>query len=435
MFSGRTAVSVNSRLMSVSGTLTVSDPDGRERVVAQTDTLGDYGSFSIDTAGAWTYTLGAAARSLPLGVSETDTFTVTADDDDAGDDGPATVELAITITGTIAPAVFGGDDSATIGEDAGAPRSGTLTVSNPGGGETFVAQTDAPGDYGRFSINARGAWTYALTAGAQTLAANQIEVDRFAVITAGVNPASTEVAITVNGADDDPAPRLTAPPVNTYPSGFVLPVAGESGDPDAFDRIRYRWSVASPASGERGRFANANAAATTWTAPNVTGDQAFVLRLSVSDDDGAHEFSVTRTVTIQRPGSHQIVGDKAHSINEGDFGVQGTLGYAPLVGFQSGFGFGGQDIAREYGTLIIIPHFAGPGFSNPNLRWRYELDNNNPAVNALAAGETLTDILPVSATSPGGDLNDAIVITIRGVNDPPSARHPRTAGEYRGAHQ
>ena len=42
--------------ISTSGTLTNSDVDSPETFVAQAGTAGAYGTFSIDAAGAWTYT-------------------------------------------------------------------------------------------------------------------------------------------------------------------------------------------------------------------------------------------------------------------------------------------------------------------------------------------------------------------------------------------
>src|SRR5258706_14434414 len=42
--------------ISTSGTLTISDVDSAATFVAQAGTLGSYGTFAIDTAGAWAYT-------------------------------------------------------------------------------------------------------------------------------------------------------------------------------------------------------------------------------------------------------------------------------------------------------------------------------------------------------------------------------------------
>ena len=58
-FSGDSSGSVNEDdTQAVTGTLSVTDPDTNEASIqAQTDAAQTYGSFSIDTAGAWSYTL------------------------------------------------------------------------------------------------------------------------------------------------------------------------------------------------------------------------------------------------------------------------------------------------------------------------------------------------------------------------------------------
>ena len=58
--------------------------------MAQTATLGTNGSFSVDSAGAWTYTANSAFDNLNVGQSVSDTFTVASADgtttSGAGDD-------------------------------------------------------------------------------------------------------------------------------------------------------------------------------------------------------------------------------------------------------------------------------------------------------------------------------------------------------------
>jgi VCBS repeat-containing protein len=80
-----------------SGTLTITDPDAGEAAFQpQTNVAGTYGSFSIDAAGAWTYTLDnsqPAVQALKEGETRTETFTVK-----SADGTPTTV--TITVLGT-----------------------------------------------------------------------------------------------------------------------------------------------------------------------------------------------------------------------------------------------------------------------------------------------------------------------------------------------
>ena len=58
----------------------------------------------------------------------------------------------------------------------------------------------------------------------------------------------------------------------------------------------------------------------------------------------------------------------------------------------------------------------------PDGSYTYTLNNSNPAVNALATGETLSDRFHLRNQRWQGRHGDGnVVITIRGQNDPPDA--------------
>src|SRR5207302_5420769 len=62
--------------ISTSGTLTISDVDSPATFVAQAATVGSYGTFAIDAAGAWTYTASSAHNEFVAGTTYSDTFSV-----------------------------------------------------------------------------------------------------------------------------------------------------------------------------------------------------------------------------------------------------------------------------------------------------------------------------------------------------------------------
>ena len=66
--------------ISSSGTLTITDPDNAASFVAQAGTAGLYGTFAIDTAGAWTYAASSAHNEFAAGTTYTDTFSVASSD-------------------------------------------------------------------------------------------------------------------------------------------------------------------------------------------------------------------------------------------------------------------------------------------------------------------------------------------------------------------
>jgi VCBS repeat-containing protein len=80
------------------------------------------------------------------------------------------------------------------------------------------------------------------------------------------------------------------------------------------------------------------------------------------------------------------------------------------------------DVATTYGTFSLID--AKAGF------WVYTLDNDHPDVQALSAGETLTDIIPVQTLD---GTQGFVTITINGANEsggnnPPTVIGPLAAG-------
>src|SRR5207237_7513432 len=88
--------------ISTSGTLTISDVDSAATFVAQAGTVGSYGTFAINPAGAWTYTASSAHDEFAAGSTHTDTFSV------ASADGTQT-SVTINIAGTNDAAVLSSD--------------------------------------------------------------------------------------------------------------------------------------------------------------------------------------------------------------------------------------------------------------------------------------------------------------------------------------
>ena len=79
--------------ISTSGTLTISDVDSPATFVAQTNTAGSYGTFSINAAGAWSYAASSAHNEFVAGTTYSDIFNV------ASSDGTAT-SVTINILGS-----------------------------------------------------------------------------------------------------------------------------------------------------------------------------------------------------------------------------------------------------------------------------------------------------------------------------------------------
>ncbi|WP_224789741.1 VCBS domain-containing protein, partial [Pseudomonas fluorescens] len=119
--------------ISTTGTLTISDVDSAATFVAQTNTAGSYGQFSIGTGGAWTYVANSAHNEFAAGTTYTDTFAV------SSADGTLT-SVTVHILGTNDAAVLSADIANLTETNAAVDISttGTLTISDVDSAATFV---------------------------------------------------------------------------------------------------------------------------------------------------------------------------------------------------------------------------------------------------------------------------------------------------------
>src|SRR5207302_337817 len=165
--------------ISPAGTLTLSDVDSPATFVAQAATAGTYGTFAIDSAGAWTYTASSAHNEFAAGSTYSDTFSV------ASADGTLTAGTRN---------ILGTNDAA---DPSAAPN--TLPETNPAAATsyalslhdalpicpaTFVAQAATAGTYGTFAIDSAGAWTYTASSAHNEFAAGSTYSDTFSVASA-----------------------------------------------------------------------------------------------------------------------------------------------------------------------------------------------------------------------------------------------------------
>ncbi len=193
-------------LLQATGTVSVSDVDfGEDQVKEQMNTAGLFGTFSITSAGAWTYVLdntNADVQALGEGDTTVDTFTVTSLDGSASD------VVEITITGMNDGAEVIGD-LGNVTEDGGnaSTDAGTVSVSDVDLGEDqVIEQMNTAGMFGTFSINSAGAWTYVLdntNSDVQALGLGDTLTESF-TFTSLDGTASDLVIITITGTNDAP---------------------------------------------------------------------------------------------------------------------------------------------------------------------------------------------------------------------------------------
>ena len=148
--------------ISTSGALTIADPDqGQSSFVAQAGAPGSsgFGSFSLDTAGNWTYTADntqAAIQQLGAGQSLTDSFTATSLD------GSASQLVTVTIHGTN-DAPVAQAQTVQVNED-GAIINGQVTAVDPDNVSSALnfglVGTNGGAQHGTVSLNSDGTFSY-----------------------------------------------------------------------------------------------------------------------------------------------------------------------------------------------------------------------------------------------------------------------------------
>jgi VCBS repeat-containing protein len=197
--------------LSATGTLTSTDVDDTPNTFAAistpTESARGFGTFTMTTAGVWTYTVNdasSAVQALNVGDRLTDSFTVTTID------GTPQV-VSVTINGANDAAVISGTTTGSVTEDGGAKcdpptATGTLTatdVDNAAGFTAVNCPTASDAGYGTFTMTADGVWIYKLddsNCAVQALNVGDTLTDTFKVIS--LDGTAQLVTITINGAND-----------------------------------------------------------------------------------------------------------------------------------------------------------------------------------------------------------------------------------------
>lgn len=146
----------------LTGTVKVNDVNPNESLIYSDTITGTYGSFFINAAGEWKYTLDKANEDVKALVSSDMASLVEAPFSFKTVDG-STASVAVTVAGMDVPATFAGGLTYSVVYDDGT-ASATVTVKddNPAEAEFAAAQTPTA-MYGAVTFDsAKGEWTYDL---------------------------------------------------------------------------------------------------------------------------------------------------------------------------------------------------------------------------------------------------------------------------------
>ncbi|MEJ8867654.1 VCBS domain-containing protein, partial [Pseudomonas jessenii] len=381
--------------ISTAGTLTISDVDSAATFVAQTNTAGSYGQFSIGTGGAWTYVASSAHNEFAAGTTYTDTFAV------SSADGTLT-SVTVHILGTNDAAVLSADIANLTETNAAADisTSGTLTISDVDSAATFVPQTDTAGSYGQFSIGIGGAWTYVASSAHNEFAAGTTYTDTFAVSSA--DGTLTSVTVHILGTND--AAVLSADIANLTETNAAVDISTAGtltiSDVDSAATFVAQTNTA----GSYGQFSVGTGGAWTYVASSAHNEFAagttYTDTFAVSSADGT-----LTSVTVHILGTNDAAVLSADIANltetnaATDISTSGTL---TINDVDSAATFVAQtNTAGSYGQFSV-----GTGGA-----WTYVASS---AHNEFAAGTTYTDTFAVSSAD--GTLT-SVTVHILGTND------------------
>ncbi len=409
----------------------------------------------------WTYTLNSSAQALAAGEAHVETYTVKIDD---GHGGVISKDVLVTITGTNdAPVAYA--DVVNVSEDATASASAltgvlandtdvdngdkaALVVSAVGAGTsnaaltsiTSVAAVVIHGTYGDLSIKSDGSYSYSPNNGeAQKLAQGATADDVFTYTAKDPSGATSSSTLTFHITGTNEAPTAVANVVNvtedtTYAAlDRAAGVLGNDTDVDSGETAKLVVSAVAP--GTAGTFASVasdvalivhgtygdlsiksdgsysyspNNGEAQKLAQGATADDVFTYK--AKDPSGAESSS---TLTFHITGTDDpavITGDvngsvtEANGINAGIPVATGNLQLTDVDNPADVWKAVTDAKATAYGSFTI----------DDKGNWHYQLDNGNPAVNALNNGQHLSDSFTVYSLNGASQI---VNIRIDGATD------------------
>jgi large repetitive protein len=335
--------------------------------------------------------------------------------------------------------VFEGDTAAVTGNvltnDTDADPGDTLTVATVNGGPVGTVT----GTFGTLVIAANGAFGYTLDNAnpvVAALAADEQIADSFTYqATDGTTDSNTAtLTVTISGVNDLP---VANDDTATITEDDADPVTGNvlsnDTDADATDVLTVDTvngadtNVGVPVSGDFGTVEIAADGSYSYALDNSLaavqalddGEQLTDTFTYEATDGTAASNTATLTVTITGVNDPPVANDDTAAIAEdavaavtGNLLTNDTDAEDDTLTVDTVNGGPAGTVTGTFGTLVVAA----------NGTFSYAVDNGNPAVQSLAAGETATDVFTYEAFDGTAISNEAtLTVTITGVNDPVDA--------------
>ncbi|ACH66589.1 iron-regulated protein FrpC [Aliivibrio fischeri MJ11] len=398
---------------------------------------GQYGQFTLDQNGHWTYTLDNSnntVNGLKEGAELVDTITVKVTDS-FGE--VSEKEVEITIEGTNDAPTMTGALSGTVVEDTTTTIEGQLKSGDPDVGDVHAWNlVDGVGQYGALTMNANGRWTYTLMnslAAVQALGPSDTLTEIFTVIVTDSQGESVQkdITITIEGTND--LPEITGGTTGEYiedispdvVTGQLIETDVDAGDTTTFEMRTYVGNYGTfylEADGSWRYEINKDSAAIQSLNEGEMISETFTA--VVHDSNGGftnEQIDFTITGTNDRP---VVSGDNAATVIEDaqDFLPPGETFNGQFTKVTGNVIADDIDLGDEVVSWQVINGSGVYGIFtvDENGQWTYLLDNTDPDTNALNFGDVRTEVFQITATDKHGGISEPfeVTITVEGNTDP-----------------
>ena len=394
---------VEDTTLTTGGTLTISDPDAGEAAFNPlTNVAGAHGTFSIDSSGAWTYTLDnadPAVQALGPGQSlPNETFTVTSID------GTSQV-ITVTITGTNDAPVAQSATVLVAEDDLALTGSVVATDVDANAVLTYALSGNAPAG---LSFNADGSYRFDPSNSAyQSLGVGQSATLTIPYsVSDGLASSTANLVITITGTND--APVAQAASFSVAEDSPLLYGSVIATDVDANAVLTFSLNAAPPP----GLTFNPNGSYTfdasnpAYQALAAGQQQVLTIPYTVTDDQGATSIA-NLVITITGTNDAAVIGGIATgSVTEDGTPVaSGTLTVSDV---DSPAGFVASTATGTYGNFSVDAAGA----------WTYTLRNADANVQALTSAQHPIESFTVTAID---GTTSTVTVTVNGANEAPVA--------------
>ncbi|WP_326999248.1 VCBS domain-containing protein [Comamonas testosteroni] len=416
------------------GTLT------EHRVVLVGADQGQYGKITLNSDGSYSYQLDSSLNVVQaLGVGETlvETFTYTLVDKDGAN---SSATLTVTIVGTNDDPVLTGKADGALAEDGVSVVTGKLDVADVDITDThsWSVSNEGKGQYGNFSVDQNGEWTYVLNNDdpkVQALAEGQKVNDTITVtVDDGHGGTATQtITVTITGSNDGPiSTSISDTSGIDAQTGVSYDVSSHFSDPDTSDKLTYTATGLPP-----GLSIDPNTGLITGSidhsASQGGNNGVYTVTVTASDPSGATTSqNFNWDVTNPAPSAVNDTGttdedttlnvDAQNGVLVNDVDPDGdTLTVSQVNGATASVG---TPTAGSNGGTFILNADGSYSF-NPGNAFQY-----------LATGQTATSSITYTVTdSEGGTSTATLTITITGQTDGPPVITPEDAdGTVTSAH-